>query len=349
VDDSRINTTPQPQSGAPPVPTTQNVASANYTIDLPPWDGAAVARPMTATDGAFSSGSEAVGATIDTTGMTSGRHLVWVQGVDSGGAKGTPNAVFVEVAQANEIATVHGRVVDAQTQAPLAAQVKIGTATTTTAAANGDYSHTLRAGTLDIEASAPGYMAERAPAVTVPGGGDVTRDFALSRNCVRFADDVEGTNPGWTATSPWGVANNIAGNATKVWTDSPAGDYADNVNVSLTSPAIDFTGYADAVLRFDHKCRTEARYDYGHVEISTNGSTWTELMTCDGQTTWQSASVPLPQATNQANVRLRFRLTSDTGVTDEGWSIDNVRVEAGGEACRAQSNNDTIFEDGFES
>ncbi|HVJ62753.1 MAG TPA: hypothetical protein VM555_08575, partial [Tahibacter sp.] len=72
------------------------------------------------------------------------------------------------------------------------------------------------------------------------------------------------------------------------------------------------------------------------------------LWRCDGQTTWQSASVPLTAAANQANVKLRFRLTSDTGVTDEGWSIDNVRVEAGGEACRAQTNNDAIFEDGFE-
>jgi murein tripeptide amidase MpaA len=348
VDDSRINTTPQPQSGAPPVPTTQNIASAAWTIDQLPWDAGAVAHAMTASDGTFNSGSEAVQATIDTTGMTSGKHLVYVQGVDSGGAKGAPQAVFVEVAQANEIVNVHGRVVDSATQTPLAAQVTIGTATTS-ADANGDYTRRLRAGTVNIEARAPGYMVERENGVVLTGGGDVTRNFALLPNCVRFSDNVEGANPGWTAVSPWGIANNVSGNATKVWTDSPAGNYANNIDKSLTSPVIDFTGYEDAMLRFDHKCRTEAGYDYGRVEISTNGSTWTEVMRCDGQSTWQSASVALPQATNQANVRLRFRLTTDTSQVDEGWSIDNIRVEAGGAACRAETGNDSIFEDDFEA
>ncbi|HVJ62642.1 MAG TPA: M14 family zinc carboxypeptidase, partial [Tahibacter sp.] len=264
VDDARINTTPQPQSGAPPVPTTQNVASASYTVDALPWEVGAIAQPMTANDGMFNSGSEAVQATLDTTGMTSGKHLVYVQGVDTGGAKGAPQAVFVDVAQANEIATVHGRVADAATQAPIAAQLQFGTARFD-AGANGEYSHVLRSGTVDIEASAPGYMTESVSGVALAGGGDVTRDFALLPNCVRFADNVEGTNPGWVAQSPWGIATNVSGNATKVWTDSPAGSYANNVNASLTSPAIDFTGYADATLRFDHKCRTEAGYDYGRV------------------------------------------------------------------------------------
>lgn len=347
VDDTRINTTPQPQAGAPPVPTTQNIASASYTIDALPWEAGAVDRPMTATDGTFNSGSEAVQATLDTTGMASGKHLVYVQGVDSGGAEGAPQAVFVEVAQANEIATVHGNVTDGSTQAPLVAQMKIGTATFATAA-NGGYTRALRAGTLDVEASAPGYMTERVSGLVLAGGSDVTRNFALLPKCARFADNVEGANPGWVAQSPWAVANNVSGNATKVWTDSPAGSYGNNIDVSLTSPAIDFTGYDDAVLRFDHKCRTEAGYDYGRVEISANGGAWTEVMRCDGQTAWQNASVPLPQAANQANVKLRFRLTSDTGVTDEGWSLDNVRIEAGGAACRSAA-IDRIFEDGFGS
>ena len=347
VDDSRINTTPQPQNGAPPVPTTQNVASASYTVDALPWEAGAIAQPMTATDGAFNSGSEAVQASLDTTGMASGKHLVYVQGVDSGGAKGAPQAVFVEVAQANEIATVHGRVVDAATQAPIAAQLQIGAARLA-AGANGEYSHVRRAGTVDLAASAPGYMTERANGVALVGGGDVTRNFSMLPNCVRFSDDVEGTNPGWTAQSPWGIATNVSGNATKVWTDSPAGNYANNIDKSLTSPTIDFTGYDDAVLRFDHKCRTEAGYDYGRVEISIGGGAWNELWRCDGQTTWQSAGVPLTTAANQANVKLRFRLTSDTGVTDEGWSIDNVRVEAGGAACRALNNNDTIYKNAFD-
>lgn len=347
VDDSRINATPQPQSGAPPVPTTQTIASANYTVDALPWAANAVAQSMTAVDGTFDDGSEAVRATLDTTTMPDGRHLVYVQGVDSGGAKGAPQAVFVELAQANEIATVHGRVVDAGTQLPVAATVKLGSKAIAVDT-NGNYSQNVRSGAVDIETSASGYMTQRENGVALTGGTDVTKNVALMPKCVRFADDVEGVNPGWTAQSPWTVSN-VPGNATKVWTDSPGVDYANNANTSLTSPVIDLTDYDEVALHFSHKCKTEARYDYGHVEISVAAGAWVEVLQCDGQTTWQSETVALPQAANQANVQVRFRLTSDSNQTDEGWSIDNVRVKAGGEACRALTNTDAIFEDDFEA
>ena len=346
VDDSRINRTAQPQSGAPPVPNTQNIASASYTVGALPWDAAAVPHAMTATDGTFNSGVEAVQATLDTTGMTSGKHLVYVQGTDTNGDKGAPQAVFVEVAQANEIATVHGQVVDAATHAPIAATVKLGTKAIDVGS-NGNYSQSLRSGTVDLEASALGYSTLRENGIVLAGGADVTKNIALTAKCGKFADDAESTNPGWTAQSPWAVANNVAGNTTKVWTDSPAGNYANNIDRSLTSPVLDLTGYDDVSLRFAHKCKTEAGYDYGHVEVSIGGGTWTEVLRCDGQTTWQPASAALPTAANQSNVRVRFRLTSDGGVTDEGWSIDNVRIEAGGSACQAAP-SDVIFKNGFE-
>ncbi len=349
VDDSRLNRTPQPQTGAPPPPNTQNVASARVFVDRLPWEGGATPQAMTASDGGFNSGTEAVHADLSTTGLSSGRHLVYVQGVDANGDAGPPNAVFVEVAQANEIATLHGVVRDANTSAPLAATIRIGTSTLQ-ADGSGNYTKRLRAGTVDIEVSAPGHMTERLTGVNLTGGADVVRNFSLAPNCTVFSDNVEGANPGWTVQSPWGTSTTVGGNATKVWTDSPAGSYANNVTTSLTSPLINFTGYADAVLSFDQKCVTEADYDYGIVEISTNANagspTWSELGRCDGESAWRSTTVALPSATNQAAVKLRFRLTSDTSQTAEGWSIDNVRIEAGGDACRGPA--DVLFENDFE-
>lgn len=351
VDDSRLNRTAQPQAGAPPPPTTQNVASARAFVDLMPWESGAVARAMTASDGSFNSGSEAVQLDLDTTGLSSGRHLVYVQGVDTAGDAGPPNAVFIEVAQANEIATVHGSVRDATTNAPLAASIKIGTSTQQ-ADASGNYTKRLHAGTVDIEVSAPGYMTERAAGVTLSGGADVVRNFTLTPNCTVFSDDVEGTNPGWTAQTPWAVSSSVAGNTTKVWTDSPAGNYANNVNTSLTSPLVNLTNYDEAVLTFDQKCVTESGYDYGIVEISTNASagtpTWSEVARCSGETAWRATRLALPTATNQGAVKLRFRLTSDNSQAAEGWSIDNVKIAAGGQACRAL-NNDVLFANGFET
>ena len=110
-------------------------------------------------------------------------------------------------------------------------------------------------------------------------------------------------------------------------------------------------GYADLALDFDVRCATEAGWDYGHVEFSTNGgASWTSLYSCSGQTSWQSHHVDLPATANGAGAfRLRFRLSSDTNTNGAGWALDNIRLEAGGDACRAQQPpDDRIFANGFD-
>ena len=40
---------------------------------------------------------------------------------------------------------------------------------------------------------------------------------------------------------------------------------------------------------------------------------------------------------------------TEWGVEGAGWAVDNIRLEAGGDACRAQQlPNDVIFDDGFD-
>jgi hypothetical protein len=58
------------------------------------------------------------------------------------------------------------------------------------------------------------------------------------------------------------------------------------------------------------------------------------------------AGIALPAAANQGAVKLRFRLTSDNSENREGWSIDNVKLRAGGAACQVPV--DVLFADGFE-
>lgn len=57
----------------------QNVAAAEYYIDTPPWAGG-TGIPMQAVDGNFNSATEAVQATVNTSGLTPGRHLLMVRG-----------------------------------------------------------------------------------------------------------------------------------------------------------------------------------------------------------------------------------------------------------------------------
>jgi hypothetical protein len=76
----------------------QNVGAAEYYIDTPPWAGG-TAIPMS---GAFTSPTVAVNATIDTSGLAAGRHVVFVRGrgvTDFSGFQtwGPVSATFLDV------------------------------------------------------------------------------------------------------------------------------------------------------------------------------------------------------------------------------------------------------------
>lgn len=92
LNDTRYNNT----NGTEP---TQAIAAAEYYVDTPPWvtDPAPVAHPMAALDGAFNQTVEAVGATVDTTMLDAGRHIVFVRGQDAAGNWGPFSAAFFTV------------------------------------------------------------------------------------------------------------------------------------------------------------------------------------------------------------------------------------------------------------
>ena len=73
------------------------IAAAEAFVDLPPWAPGATALPLQAGDGAFDSRVETVGGVIDTTGLASGRHLVYVRGVNTKGRDGPVSAVFLDI------------------------------------------------------------------------------------------------------------------------------------------------------------------------------------------------------------------------------------------------------------
>jgi len=71
----------------------QTIAAAEYFIDTPGDEG--TGTPMTAADGAFDSVSENVTATVGTTGLSAGQHLLLVRGRDSAGNWGAFTATFI--------------------------------------------------------------------------------------------------------------------------------------------------------------------------------------------------------------------------------------------------------------
>ena len=90
INDTRFNNS----NGAEP---TQAIAAAEYYVDTPPWGVGAVAYPMAAADGTFNSTVENVVATVNTTGLSGGRHTLFVRGKDAANNWGAISAVFLEV------------------------------------------------------------------------------------------------------------------------------------------------------------------------------------------------------------------------------------------------------------
>lgn len=76
---------------------TQAIAAAEYYIDIPPWKSGAVAKPLTASDGTFNSTTEGVKATVSTTGLSVGKHIVYVRAKDASGAWGPISAEFIQI------------------------------------------------------------------------------------------------------------------------------------------------------------------------------------------------------------------------------------------------------------
>jgi hypothetical protein len=146
-----------------------------------------------------------------------------------------------------------------------------------------------------------------------------------------FSDDMESGAGNWTTggtNNQWAITTEKSHSPTHAWSDSPGSDYSNNTNAWLRSPTFDLSGKFDVALSFWHLYDLETGWDYGYVEYSLDGgSTWLSPAKYTGlQSTWTQESLALPEADNQPSVTFRFRLESDSGVTADGWYIDDVEL-----------------------
>jgi len=154
--------------------------------------------------------------------------------------------------------------------------------------------------------------------------------------------DVANNMNNWTSTT-WNTTTLSYHSATKSFTDSPSGNYNDNVitNITLNS-YINLTGYLYAELSFWAKWDIEAGWDYVEVLASTNGTIWTPLCgkynhpgnsyqdvdhpIYDGtQSTWVNEQVDLTNYLGQS-IKLRFKLVSDNYMNYDGFYFDDIKV-----------------------
>lgn len=75
---------------------TQSIQAARFSIDEPSWESETT-YPLEAVDGSFDASMEGLEVTIDTSGWSSGRHLLFLESQDANGAWGVPSAIFLTV------------------------------------------------------------------------------------------------------------------------------------------------------------------------------------------------------------------------------------------------------------
>ncbi len=156
-------------------------------------------------------------------------------------------------------------------------------------------------------------------------------------------EDSASTMQKWTSTK-WNTTTSQYHSPNKSIADSPYGSYLNNeTNIITLSEPIDLSGEQAAILNFWTKWDLERGYDYVQVLVSgDNGATWTlmkgkytrpgtiyqaygEPLYHDTQGTWIKEEINLEQFVG-GQIKIRFVLKSDQGVTADGFYWDDMTV-----------------------
>lgn len=198
--------------------------------------------------------------------------------------------------------------------------------------------------------------------------GTVTFSYTLGTLATALAENFDGVSApglpsGWVATpasgsvTPWVTATGSTDTAPNAAFASDPSTVTDNW---LDSPSIPIAT-ATARLTFRHNYSFETGYDGGVLEIAVGAGSFTDIITAGGsfvtggyvsaissccgnplagRQAWTAGSggfittaVNLPASAAGNNIRLRWRLATDSSVSDTGWRVDTVSIGDGYSCC----------------
>lgn len=150
--------------------------------------------------------------------------------------------------------------------------------------------------------------------------------FSIRLRMPYFKEDFENEPlTGWILDSIWGVQLQQDNH---FLTDSPNGNYSDNMNASATLfEPIDLSDAVQAHIYFDISYELEADYDYAYFEVSTDSDTWITVDSYNGSADWYLANYDMNNYIGGL-FYLRFRINTDGYVTRDGIKIDNIVIDA---------------------
>jgi carboxypeptidase T len=169
----------------------------------------------------------------------------------------------------------------------------------------------------------PGHVVEVTVTAILPEG-DLTYQlaFPIGDPPTILVDDFESGTGAWTLEGFWNTTSARAHSPALSLTDSPAGPYANDTEFSaVMNGPLRFTR-----LGFWTSFSTEADYDYGRVQISSNDGPWVTLRSFEGlQSDWSYEEIDLSSYAGQ-DLEIRFQMDSDYLATDDGWYLDDVTL-----------------------
>ncbi|MDG1781436.1 MAG: T9SS-dependent M36 family metallopeptidase [Flavobacteriales bacterium] len=206
----------------------------------------------------------------------------------------------------------------------------------------------------------------------LPDGATIQCTYEVSApatpfSIIEFQDNLESGVAGYTVTNnipgfDWSVSTTRANSPSNSWFASDPGQESDQYLVLPNVTNIT----ASTFLSFWHFYNTEANWDGGVLETSTDGTTWVDaeaLITqngynstlnvnpasaLSGQNAWSGGSggfiqtiVDLSSFTGQT-ISIRWRLASDNFVAAEGWYVDDIFI---GEALVDFTNTACVVSD----
>ena len=225
----------------------------------------------------------------------------------------------------------------------------------------GVYAHTF---TATVDLTTPGqydFDAYVTVAADINNGNDTLNGYSIQSvqtiSSLPYSEDFEAGPGGWAGNGDWqhGVPagptiNTTAscGSGTMAWMTNLTGTYSPNANFTVESPCIDFSSLtSDPVIVFDHNRELETNWDRAWLESSIDGgATWTKVGSgltgvnwynntaseyWEGTSgAWLNSAHVLNGLAGQSAVRLRFIITSDGSVQQDGFAFDNINIQAAG-------------------
>lgn len=177
-------------------------------------------------------------------------------------------------------------------------------------------------------------------ALCAPSSTFEARVSTHAPDCPAISDSLD-TNPGWTIqntdASGWAFGVPYSGavsgptaahSGARVYGTNLTGAYGNLADYRLVTTSFDLTGLRHAELRFWRWLSNEAGYDIASVDVSTNGTDFTNVWSGFGRdTSWELYRLDVSSlADGQPTVYVRFRLQSDGSTTKAGFYIDDVSI-----------------------